>query len=293
MSSSTPQQTNPPAFTWNSGHTIFFAPEKAFPFTQELKSHWQEIRDEFKSLHSDKLSTVSAWGNRLGLNPTTAWTKFPMIFHGVKLEDHTNQCPRTIELIEKLIPRELLISAEFSVQNAGAIVALHNNFLFPEFVRLHLGLVVPVTDPNLVGMKVNGMMINWEEGRFICFDDTFPHEVWNRTEQLRAILIIDVLRPGLQASRAQVLKRHWNLMKALLGQNFDNVEKDASKGGFMSIREGTIDPTLAPKMSGAAEDEKVEAQPGDVLPGVPKETAEFVLKRFYPNYNHEHVKFLQ
>jgi len=279
-------------FTWNGGHTIFFAPEKAYPFTVELQAHWQEIRDEFKQLHDQSFSTVSAWGNRLGLNPKSGWTKFPMIFHGVKLEDHTKQCPRTIELIETIVPRELLISSEFSVQNPGAVVALHNNFLYPEFVRLHLGLVVPTTDATKIGMKVNGMTINWEEGRFICFDDTFPHEVWNRTDELRAILIIDVLRPGLRPTRSQVLKRHWFLTKELLNQNFDNVNKDASKNGFMSIREGTMDPALAPKMEAIEDDGEVVAQSGDLVPGVPKEVVHHVINRFYPNYNREHVAYL-
>jgi len=282
----------PVPFTWNGGHTLFFAPGKAYPFTVEFQAHWQEIRDEFHHLHKQSFSTVSAWGNRLGLNPTSGWTKFPMLFHGVKLEDHTKQCPKTIELIEKLVPRELVISAEFSVQSPGAVVALHNNFLFPEFVRMHLGLVVPTTDATKIGMKVDGMTINWEEGRFICFDDTFPHEVWNRTDQLRAILIIDVLRPGLHASRSQVLKRHWHLMKELLTQNFDNVEMDSSKGGFMSIREGTIDAKLAPKMEYTDDESEVVAESGDALPGVPKEVSQFVLKRFYPNYNSEHVAYL-
>lgn len=278
-------------FTWNSGVTLFFAPDKAYPFTEELKTHWQEIRDEFNTLRSEKLSVVSGWGNKLGLNPTASWTKFPMVFEGVKLLDNTKQCPKTMELIEKIAPKELIVNVEFSVQNPGAIVALHNNFLCPEFVRLHLGLIVPITDPNIVGMKVNGMTINWEEGRFICFDDTFPHEVWNRSELLRAILIIDVLRPGLKTPRDQVLKRMWHITKDLLSKNFDNVEKDSSKNGFMSIREGTMDPKLAPKMEEAGEGEIV-ANPDDFLPGVSRETVDYVVKRFYPNYDTTQVAAL-
>ena len=34
-----------------------------------------------------------------------------------------------------------------------------------------------------------------QEGEFLVFDETFPHEVWNETAQARAVLFIQVLRP--------------------------------------------------------------------------------------------------
>ncbi len=38
-------------------------------------------------------------------------------------------------------------------------------------------------------------MVHWEEGRCVLFDDTYRHEVWNDTNGVRVVLLIDVPRP--------------------------------------------------------------------------------------------------
>jgi beta-hydroxylase len=35
----------------------------------------------------------------------------------------------------------------------------------------------------------------WREGEVVLFDDTYEHEVFNQTEDLRAVLFLDVDRP--------------------------------------------------------------------------------------------------
>src|SRR5436305_728036 len=53
---------------------------------------------------------------------------------------------------------------------------------------IHLPLIVP---PGC-GFRVGGETRLWEAGRAWAFDDTIEHEAWNRSDQLRAILIFDV-----------------------------------------------------------------------------------------------------
>jgi beta-hydroxylase len=36
---------------------------------------------------------------------------------------------------------------------------------------------------------------HWSEGRSLVFDDTYIHQVWNDTDEYRAILFVDFLRP--------------------------------------------------------------------------------------------------
>jgi beta-hydroxylase len=38
-------------------------------------------------------------------------------------------------------------------------------------------------------------MVHWEEGRCVVFDDTYRHEVWNDTDGVRVVLLIDIHRP--------------------------------------------------------------------------------------------------
>ena len=35
----------------------------------------------------------------------------------------------------------------------------------------------------------------WTEGKSVMFDDTFPHKVFNLTDQRRIVLYMDILRP--------------------------------------------------------------------------------------------------
>ena len=42
---------------------------------------------------------------------------------------------------------------------------------------------------------VNGQDYVWQEGEAVMFDDSWPHAVVNNAEELRAVLIVDVLRP--------------------------------------------------------------------------------------------------
>jgi aspartyl/asparaginyl beta-hydroxylase (cupin superfamily) len=40
----------------------------------------------------------------------------------------------------------------------------------------------------------------WREGRCLIFDDTVEHEAWNESAAVRAVLLLDFLRPGVPAS---------------------------------------------------------------------------------------------
>lgn len=44
-------------------------------------------------------------------------------------------------------------------------------------------------------MRVRDQFHTWEEGRSIVFDDSLEHEVYNKSDDLRVVLIVDFLRP--------------------------------------------------------------------------------------------------
>jgi aspartate beta-hydroxylase len=51
---------------------------------------------------------------------------------------------------------------------------------------------VPKDNPHKI--VVNGQDHLWKEGEAVLFDDSWPHEVINNSNELRAVLIVDVLR---------------------------------------------------------------------------------------------------
>lgn len=68
-------------------------------------------------------------------------------------------------------------------------------------VRCHLALQVPPGCSIRVGTETR----TWEEGKALVFEDSFEHEVWNRGQARRAILIVDFWHPDLTAREIEAL----------------------------------------------------------------------------------------
>jgi aspartate beta-hydroxylase len=65
----------------------------------------------------------------------------------------------------------------------------------------HLALMVP---PDCA-LRVGGEEQVWCEGRTLVFDDTYEHEAWNLSKQVRVVLIADLWHPQLtEVERAAV-----------------------------------------------------------------------------------------
>jgi aspartate beta-hydroxylase len=70
-------------------------------------------------------------------------------------------------------------------------------------LRCHLALSIP---PGDCAIRVGDEVRHWEEGRCIVFDDTFEHEVWNRTDQERLVLLVDLWHPHLSSLEREGLE---------------------------------------------------------------------------------------
>jgi aspartate beta-hydroxylase len=57
----------------------------------------------------------------------------------------------------------------------------------------HLGLRAPKNNPPKI--VVNGQDYVWKVSEAVMFDDSWPHEIINNSNELRAALIVDVPRP--------------------------------------------------------------------------------------------------
>ena len=72
---------------------------------------------------------------------------------------------------------------------------------------IHLPLIVPEG----CEFRVGGETRRWEEGKAWAFDDTIDHEAWNRSDQMRAILIFDVWNPYITAEERDLLRAFYAL----------------------------------------------------------------------------------
>lgn len=81
-----------------------------------------------------------------------------------------------------------IVNAGYSVLLPGAEIAPHRGYS-KAVVRMHYGLEVPKGD---LGLLVDGHKLFWHEKEAVIFDDTLEHSAWNRTNQIRAVVLFDL-----------------------------------------------------------------------------------------------------
>ena len=163
-----------------------------FEFVSDLKKNWREIQAEYLALAED---VFEPWVQREMYGK--GWNVYVLQAFGKRIEPALATCPRTA-LHVSMIPG--LITAGFSRLEPQAHIKPHIGWVQSVY-RLHLGLVVP----ELCGLRVGNEIRSWTEGECLIFDDTVEHEAWNKSNQIRAILLLDFLRPGLNDSSGDVM----------------------------------------------------------------------------------------
>jgi beta-hydroxylase len=165
----------------------------AFPWIARLERHWPAIRAELSAVLEREeaippLADISPDHRRIA--PRGKWKSFFLHGYGYRLEENLRRCPKTAAAVAD-IPG--LNSAFFSILAPGAHIPRHRG-VTKALLTAHLGLVVPKARARC-RMQVGDEIVTWREGEAIVFDDTFHHEVWNDTSELRAILLIQFRRP--------------------------------------------------------------------------------------------------
>ncbi len=162
-----------------------------FPWSTEIEKNYLSIRTESFNI-LNRLHEITNFDNVLpnqkALTQGELWKSFFLVALGHSVPIHQQMCPVTTEML-KLIPN--VENAFFSVLGPGAHVPPHRG-PYAGILRYHLGLVIPEGD---VAIRVDQQVCHWAEGKSLFFDDSFEHEAWNKTNQLRVILFVDFLRP--------------------------------------------------------------------------------------------------
>jgi aspartyl/asparaginyl beta-hydroxylase (cupin superfamily) len=177
-----------------------------FEAVRILEAVFDDIRAEAMQLHQEAEIDYSAAAHpwRSWKQPWTllrpdaaprTWTVYLLHHMGVRVEDVNSCCPKTLAVVNTL-PRACTAYAwgdfVFSAMNAGSHLRAHCS-IDNLRVRIHLGLVVPEGCSLRVGTETR----SWEAGRCLVFEDSFEHEVWNRSSQRRIVLIADLWHPDL------------------------------------------------------------------------------------------------
>lgn len=138
-----------------------------------------------------------------GERDAPAWNAFFFDRHGRRQADNAARCPHTAAVLDALPLCRIRDHAPevcFSLLAPGSHILPHHGVTNTRVVT-HLALIVP-QDCALV---VAGEPRAWHEGACFSFDDTYEHEAWNRSDQLRVVLLMDAWNPYLTAVEREAL----------------------------------------------------------------------------------------
>jgi aspartyl/asparaginyl beta-hydroxylase (cupin superfamily) len=174
----------------------WFDPDR-FPICSSLEEHFPEIKREILALTPAVYYQDSEQIPRSG-----QWGIFPVLAMARKNSANASLLPITTDIAEShgaitTLTGGILVSR----LKPGTVIATHRGPSNTR-IRCHLGIQVPSGD---CGIEVDGEKRGWQEGTCLMLNDHLDHNVWNRTEDERIVLIVDVWHPDLTAAEKTLI----------------------------------------------------------------------------------------
>jgi len=170
-----------------------FFENHSFPWVAAAEVEYPAIREELVRI----LSRIDELPSFQDLSPAQqvltqddGWKTFFFYLYGKKFDRNLETCPRTSRLLSTIPGMK---TAFFSVLRPGKHLPEHRG-PYAGVLRYHLGLKIP-TEVDKCWIRVGNTRRSWEEGKSLVFDDTFPHEAMNGTNEVRVVLFVDFKRP--------------------------------------------------------------------------------------------------
>lgn len=170
-----------------------FLPLESFPWVKHVEANWEVIAEELQAILTDREALPSFQEiskDQIAITDDDRWKTFFLYGYGFTADLCVELCPKTAAIMRE-IPG--MTTAMFSILSPRKHILAHRG-PYKGVLRYHLGLVVPQNAEDC-RIRVDKEIRHWETGRSMVFDDTYDHEVWNDTDELRVVLFVDVLRP--------------------------------------------------------------------------------------------------
>lgn len=137
------------------------------------------------------------------------WDWHSYILNGSIQPNFEESCPKTTALIQEMESSLFLNNpfgfTFFSTLHGKSYIKPHHGPMNLR-LRVHLPLIVPSeTKPDAFsskpqtkcGIRVGNQIRSWEEGKAVVLDDSYEHEVWNETNEVRVIFLLDIWHPDV------------------------------------------------------------------------------------------------
>lgn len=164
-----------------------------FPQLRQLETNWRDILAEARQIlrfrdQIPRFQDVSP--DQYRISQGDQWKTFFLLGFGFRSDVNARLCPKTMALLDSLPGVQ---TALFSILAPGTHIPRHKG-VSKNLVNCHLGLIVP-ENREACYLICGGERLLWQEGKVIVFDDTYPHEVHNLTDEERVVLMLQLERP--------------------------------------------------------------------------------------------------
>ncbi len=172
---------------------IFHDVNSVYPSLQILEDNIETIKEEFTAVLANRENLpryheLDDIQQEISETTTNDWKVFMLEVCGNNA-DLQDQCPETRALLQK-IPN--VNQAFFSILDPNKSVPAHDG-PYHGYLRYHLALKVPKNNPPHI--RIFDQIYTWQQDKGVLFDDSWNHEVVNHSDEIRAVLLVDVLRP--------------------------------------------------------------------------------------------------
>ena len=169
-----------------------------YPWIADLEAAYSTIKEEVWAKMGDPNISNQFEDYGVEVGDTSQWKVLSFKKHFQEIPDTIADFPKTWEVLSKL---PILSDCSISVLEPGGIIEPHcDHYNFT--LTTHLSL----SNPEDCALKVGGVTNTWEEGKCFVFDHCFEHEGWNRSDQNRVVLILNVWHFDLnEAEKAAIL----------------------------------------------------------------------------------------
>lgn len=165
--------------------------EHYFPQYKMVEEHISLLQSDLDGLLArqdqiPRLHQLDDRNNKISFDEGPGWrTCYIKAFNGW-FPGNCSRCPETTRLFSKM---DNVVTVMFSIMEPGNKIPPHTG-KFKGVLRYQLPLMVPVNGN--CAITVGGITKSYQKGQSILFDDTIEHSVVNDSQQLRAVLFLDI-----------------------------------------------------------------------------------------------------
>eukprot|EP00940_MAST-03C_sp_MAST-3C-sp2_P000166 g166.t1 len=166
---------------------------------QQLDKSCRESELAVMHAYNEKTGSVTLVTEEKESGPRALWKALFLVDSGRENAQVCKMCPAIAAFVRQ-IPRRCG-DAFISAIAPGAKIRLHRG---PTNTKLtaHFGLIIPAGD---CGLRVGTETRKWKVGEWLLFNDSYPHEAWNHSSEVRYVLIVDVWAPQLTDAEIRAL----------------------------------------------------------------------------------------